>query len=365
MNRRDAVQLLGAGVVGALWSSDADARLTPSRVRSGAHAPGSGAQARKEDGAIVRTLLKDLAPGDLGTGPVLFHEHLSNIWPIGSASSFTDDVDLMIEETRSAGNDGVRCVVDAGHPDMGRKIEALRRIARESGVHIVASGGYYMQRTYPEKIKTQTADQIADDLVREAREQRLGAMGEIGQQGGVMTDDEKKVFEAVGKVQARTGLPILTHNAYTGMRQTVTPVPRETALRQLDVLESVGAKPAHIAIGHVCCLNDPHADIAQQLAKRGAFVGFDRVTIPLVPDAQKVTTILAMVEAGYADHILISSDFYNENSLKKKGGGGVGQAVTIFAPMLVKAGMKEDTLRRILVDNPRRFLAFVARPDAS
>jgi phosphotriesterase-related protein len=341
VTRREAIQLLGAGVVAGLWPRT----QTPAIER----------------GAIVRTLIEDLPPEALGAGPVLFHEHLSNIWPIGSASSFTDDVDLMIEETRSAGHDGVRCVVDAGHPDMGRKIDALKRIAAESGVHIVASGGYYMQRTYPEKIKTQTVDQIADDLVREAREQRLGAIGEIGQQGGVMTDDEKKVFEAVGKVQARTGLPILTHNAYTGMRQTLTPVPRDTALRQLDVLESAGAKPPHVAIGHVCCLDDPKAEIAQQIARRGAFVGFDRVTIPLVPDAQKVTTILAMVEAGYADHILISSDFYNENSLKKKGGGGVGQAVTIFAPMLLKAGMKEETLRHILADNPRRFLAFVPR----
>jgi len=40
--------------------------------------------------------------------------------------------------------------------------------------------------------------------------------------------------------------------------------------------------------------------------------------------------------------VLISSDFYNENSRQKKGSGGVGHAV-----------------RHILVDNPRRFLAFV------
>jgi phosphotriesterase-related protein len=344
MRRRHALQLLGAAAVTPLWQIGARTQTVAFRK-----------------GAIIRTLLKDLSPEALAGGPVLFHEHLSNLWPIGSTTSFTDDVDLMIEETRTAGKEGVSCIVDGGHPDMGRKIDALNRIASQSGVHIVASGGYYMQRTYPAEIKTKPADQIANDLVAEAAAQRLGALGEIGQQGGVMTDDEKKVFEAVGKVQVRTGLPIFTHNAYTGTRPTNDPVPRETALRQLDVLESVGAKPEHIAIGHVCCLDDPKAEIAQQLAKRGAFVGFDRVTIQLVPDAQKVTTILALVEAGYVDHVLISSDFYNENSLKKKGGAGVGQAVTVFGPMLLKAGMKEDTLRRILVDNPRRFLAFVPK----
>lgn len=87
-------------------------------------------------------------------------------------------------------------------------------------------------------------------------------------------------------------------------------------------------------------------------------MGFDRVTIPLVPDAQKVTTILAMVEAGYADHVLISLDFYDARSLKARGGNGVAQAATVFGPMLLKAGLQEQVLQRILVDNPRRFLAF-------
>jgi predicted metal-dependent phosphotriesterase family hydrolase len=50
--------------------------------------------------------------------------------------------------------------------------------------------------------------------------------------------------------------------------------------------------------------------------------------------------------------------------LKKKGGGGVGQAVTVFAPMLLKAGLKRDWLDHILIENPRRFLAFVPRTDA-
>ena len=44
--------------------------------------------------------------------------------------------------------------------------------------------------------------------------------------------------------------------------------------------------------------------------------------------------------------------------LKKNGGGGLGQAVTVFAPMLLKAGMSEAMLKSILVDNSRAFLAF-------
>ena len=356
LTRREALELLTATAGLALAS--------PARVRA------QTTPRAFEAGAIVRTLLKDISP-DAISGSTLFHEHLSIRYPVTKAmalaqsrdvpASFTDDVDLMVDETKAAGGDGVGCIVDGGHPDMDRDLAALKRIAAGSGVHIVASGGFYMQRNYPPDIATKTADQIADELASGAKEQRLGAFGEIGQQAGVLTDDERKVFTAVAKAQTKTGLPIFTHNAYTGLRQVTTPIPMDTALKQLDVLEAAGADPRHLAIGHVCCLDDVKAEIPKQLAKRGVFVGFDRVTLQIVPDAQKVTTILAFLDAGYADHLLLSSDFSQGRSLKKNGGPGIAQTVTVFGPMLLKAGVSEATLRRVLVDNPRRFLAFVPK----
>ena len=357
LSRREAIGLLGAGAGGGLVSL--------------LQGPDLGAQAAPfPRGAIIRTLLKDVPP-DAVTGSTLFHEHLSIRYPLTKAlaeaegrpvpASFTDDVELMVEETKAAAKDGVGCIVDGGHPDMDRDLAALKRIASESGVHIVGSGGYYMQRNYPPEIAAKTADRIADDLVRDTAAQRLGAFGEIGQQGGVLTDDERKVFTAVAKAQARTGLPIFTHNAYFGTREVTPPIPMDSALKQLDLLEAAGADLKHVAIGHICCLSDTTAAIPKQLAKRGVFVGFDRVTIPIVADAQKVATILALLEAGYADQLLLSSDFSNRLALKKNGGPGVAQTVTVFGPMLLKAGVSEATLRRILVDNSRRFLAFVPK----
>src|SRR5580765_4976780 len=330
LSRREALELLGTTAGGGI--------LALHGIRLDAQAPAF------PRGAIIRTLLKDVAP-DAIKGSTLFHEHLSIRYPLTKAlaaaqgrpvpASFTDDLDLMIEETKAAASDGVGCIVDGGHPDMDRDLAALTRIAAESGVPIVASGGYYMPRNYPPEIATKTADQIADDLVRDAKAQRFGAFGEIGQQGGVLTDDEKKVFTAVGKAQARTGIPIFTHNAYTGVRVVNPPIPMDAALKQLDVLEAAGADVKHVAIGHVCCLDDPKAEIARQLAKRGVFVGFDRVGInAIIPDEKRVAMILAFLEAGLVDQLLLSSDFANGRGLKKNGGPGIGLTVTAFAPML-------------------------------
>jgi phosphotriesterase-related protein len=343
-SRRQALGLLGIGAV---------AGLADRRELFAAQAPPAIPR-----GAIIRTLLKDVAPESI-TGPALFHEHLSMRYPLGITEHFTDDVAMMVEEARGARADGIALIVDGGHADMVRNLDALKRITTESGLPVVASGGYYMQRTYPADMVSKSVDQIAEELAREATASRFGAFGEIGQQGGVLTDDERKVFAAVAKAHVRTGIPIFTHNAYTGTRVTPTPVPKDTALKQLELLQANGAQPSHVAIGHVCCLDDPKAEIPIEIARRGAFVGFDRVTIQLVPDAQKVTTIMALVEAGHASKLLLASDFSNPRGLKKNGGPGLGQAATVFGPMLVKAGMSEAMLKQILVDNARRFLAFV------
>ena len=302
--------------------------------------------------AIIRTVLGDISP-DVINGVTLFHEHLS-IKLSPDRPFGTDDVDNVVREIRIAVEEGVGCIVDGGHPDMRRDLDAVLRVANETDVHVVASGGYYMDQYYPPEIATMSEDQIAEDLASEATRDRLGAFGEIGQNGNAaeMTPDELKVFRAIGKAHVATGLPIFTHNAY-GTGENVRP---DAGLTQLDVLESVGVSPAHIAIGHACCLDDPSASVLIEIAERGAFVGFDRVTGGRVDDPQKAVTIMAFLEAGHADKLLISSDYTGTRSERRP---GYGNSITVFGPLLRETGVDEDVLTAIQRDNPRRFLAFV------
>ena len=62
---------------------------------------------------------------------------------------FMDDLDLMVEEMKAAKADGVACLVDGGHEDMGRKLENLKIMSERSGLPIVAGGGFYAQPFYP------------------------------------------------------------------------------------------------------------------------------------------------------------------------------------------------------------------------
>ena len=344
--RREVIQLLG-GAAGLGMVSGCGGEQA-----SSGSAPAASGLAGIPRNAIIRTVKGDVSPNAVN-GVTLFHEHLS-IRMSPDAESATDDVDNVVREIRTAAAEGVGCLVDGGHPDLQRDLDAVLRVANETDVHIVASGGYYMDRYYPPEITTMSEDEIAEGLAAEAVRDGLGAYGEIGQNSDAvqMTANELKVFRAVGKAHVATGLPVFTHNAY-GTGENVRP---DAGLTQLDVLESVGVSPDHIVIGHACCLDDPSASVLIEIAERGAFVGFDRVTGGRVDDAQKVVTITAFLEAGHADKILISSDFTGRRSERRP---GYGNSITVFAPLLREAGVEEDVLRAIQRDNPRRFLAFL------
>jgi phosphotriesterase-related protein len=326
---------------------------------------GAGTLARAA-GPIIRTVLKDIPPAELAGTATLFHEHLSLApdfmpkWmalargqstestPPASANFFMGDLDLMSEELARAKKDGVGCIVDGGHPDMGRDLEFLRRLSARSGMPIVASCGYYTAPFYPPEIAAWGEERIAAELIRQAKTEPIGAIGEIGSWDEI-TDTERKVFRAVGKAQAATGLAVFSH----------TGIPGKSAMEQLDILERAGVSPAKIAIGHLGNLTDPKVEVHRAICKRGAFIGFDRQGGP--GDARQVPMVVALIEAGYAANLLFASDLSSAAQLQRNGGGGYGKTLTVWAPKLRDAGVNESVLRSILEDNPRRFLAFVPK----
>jgi len=248
------------------------------------------------------------------------------------------DPKLMAQELMTARNEGVACIVDAGHPDSGRDIAFLRQAAMLSGMPIVAGGGFYAQPWYPKEISTMSENQIVDALITQADDDTLGAWGEIGSWDEI-TADERKVFRAIGRAQVATNIPIFTH----------TGIPGKAALEQLDILEDAGVPLDKVVIGHMGNLVDANVYVHKIICRRGALVGFDRQGGG--GDANVVPMVLALLEAGYADKMLFSADTMR----------GYGKTLTVFLPKLKAAGVNDEILRKITVDNSRRWLAFVPK----
>ena len=369
MSRREAVRLLGVGAgigVAAAWDSGAALRA------AARPAAGQGASSIAfPDGAVVRTVLADVDPVEIGSGATLFHEHLSFDYssppaeprrpgtPAPPPPTNDEMVDLLVEELRMAAFDGVSCIVDSSiGPRTAQQLENLTAMATRSGVHVVAGGSYFLQPRYPEAIAGLDEDALAAHLIEQASRERWGALGEVGSSFPVMHDDERRMIRAVSRVHRRTGLPIFTH------------VPHEScpscAIEQIDLYESAGVDMAHLCIGHLSTIqraDDPGWETHKEIAGRGAFLGFDtvghRMSASFIPEREKVDMVLNALEAGYEDHILLSSDFANTTQIKANWGNGFSTVLVQFVPKLRYHGVPEATIRKILVDNPRRWLARV------
>ena len=134
---------------------------------------------------------------------------------------------------------------------------------------------------------------------------------------------------------------------------------------QMDVIEGAGVDLSHVVIGHMATIRPEHDPLGTHMAvaRRGAFIGLDTLGHEMgrsdIPAADKVRMVQDLLDAGLEDHILLSSDQGNVRQFKRYYGHGWASVLMQFVPKLRFAGVPEETIRKILVDNPRRFLAFV------
>jgi phosphotriesterase-related protein len=305
----------------------------------------------------------------------MFHEHLTLNYaspppppirpgePRPTPPPVSTTLDLVAEELRQAAHDGVSAIVDASTTKVTARrdedIEFFKQLGtRVPKVHIIAAGGPFIA-PYGQEVVRQSVDELTESIVRDTTRQRWGAYGEIGT-SMEMTADERKVLTAIAKAHLRTGVPIFTHTEHQGCASC--------ALAQLDLFEKEGVDPKHLVIGHLTDIkpgSEPLGQTSKAIAKRGAFLGFDTVghqmQASMNPEEGKVKMVLELLHAGYEDNLLLAADFSQSAQLKANWGNGFSTVLVQFIPKLKYAGVKDETLHKILVDNPRRFLAFVPK----
>jgi phosphotriesterase-related protein len=142
-------------------------------------------------------------------------------------------------------------------------------------------------------------------------------------------------------------------------------------LEQLELLAAQGVPAHRVLVGH----SDGRADPAYHasLAERGAYVGFDRFGIePLIPDAERIESVLALLRAGHVRSLCISHDATCGAWLGRPvfGGKYVFRPEQLSAmipnmrpthifehilPDLLARGVSQAQIDTILIDNPRRY----------
>ncbi len=306
----------------------------------------------------VQTVRGSIDPGTLGF--TLPHEHTAiSLWHVPNRWDYwelrRDEPIISAELARFAAMRGT-CLVDLTLPGVGRDPAWLARLSEASGVHIVMGAGWYREAYFPAEalIDRRAVDDLADEIVRDASEGvagtgiKAGIIGEIGTDKPWLSAQEERVHRAAARAAIRTGLAITTH----AVQSTV-------GLDQLTVFESEGADLSRVVIGHA----DSHPDPAyhRAIVERGASVEFDFLGMNFTPlerhgEGRIVESICDLLAAGHAERILLSQDVCHDSQLAHYGGNGYTYLAAAFLPRLRAAGVSDDEIRTITVDNPRRLL---------
>ena len=343
-----------------------------------------------------------LGPVDSSTiNRVLPHEHLLALTPgpwlsgghgplagdgpddAGDATRrYADDqVATAVGALRHLTQHGINTIVDlspygvVGRDDQGANVALLRRIAQETGLHVITGTAVYLESFSPPWTIAATLAELTERFIADATtgidgtDVKAGILGEQATSLDRITPHEEKCLRAAARTQRETGLTLYTHTTHGTM-----------ALEQIAILRQEGCDPKRIIIGHV----DTHPDTAyvRKVLDTGVNVAFDTIgkqhwDFRVEPvdsnqpdgdyqksaykraDLTRADRIARLVHEGFTDQIQLAHDITGSEvylNPDTHGQWGYSYLALKFVPLLQERGVTDQQLDQMMRSNPLQSL---------
>jgi phosphotriesterase-related protein len=270
------------------------------------------------------------------------------------------DVGVAVREARKFKLHGGGTICDVSSAGLGRDPKALRQIALETGLNIIMGSALYVASSWSDAEKKLQPSDICRLLEADfvngigPLSVRPGILGEVGI-SDVDNPLEVKSLQGSGMTQKRLGCPVLIH----------TPIWEKKGNRILDILEESGCDLSKVALSHLDPTMEDY-DYADSLAKRGAYIVYDQFGMHLMTtegiflpsDNERIRTVVEQIRRGNLERVLISQDVCFKVCLTEWGGHGYAHILENIVPQLLRAGLSQEQLDVILIENPKRFLGW-------
>jgi phosphotriesterase-related protein len=314
----------------------------------------------------IQTVKGPIASASLGT--TLMHEHIfclsteimenyPEAW--GSEEKRVSEAISRLNELKARGVDSL---VDLTVIGLGRYIPRIQRIAEQTKLNILVATGVYTYNDIPMYFHFRGPgtmlggpELMADMFVQDIEQGVAGtgvkaAMLKCATDEPGMTPGVERILRAIGQAHRRTGIPISTHT-HAGTRR---------GLEQQRVFREEGVDLSRVVIGH--CGDTTDLGYLEELVSAGSTIGMDRFGIDsLLSFEDRVSTVVRMCQRGHAAKMVLSQDAACFNDWFPE--GVVAAALPRWnylhihndvVPALKKAGVTDDQITTMLVDNPRK-----------
>jgi len=315
---------------------------------------------------MVETVRGAVDTQNLGT--TLMHEHVFVLneeirqnYPAG----WDEDgrVDDAVGKLNALARRGCQTIADPTVIGLGRDIGRIVRVAAGTSLNIIVATGLYTYNDLPFYFRFRGPgpdglDPMAQLFIEDLTTGIGGtpvkaaflkcAVDEPGLTPGV-----ERVLRAVCQAHAETGAPVTIHThpqSFTGRAV-------------LDVLRAEKADLTKVVLGHSGDSTD--LDYLSELADAGCLLGMDRFGLDIItPFDDRVATVAAMCERGYADRMVLSHDaachidwFPAQVVPRFAPSWHFGHLFDDVLPALRERGVSESQIQAMLVDNPRRYFS--------
>lgn len=236
----------------------------------------------------------------------------------------------------------------------------LRKISQRTGVHIVAGTGFYTQVTLSRAQASMDLEAMRAMMVRDLTEGFAGTDVKAGVIGEValshpMGEIEERSLRAAARAHKETGAAICVHGI---------------SLEAVQVLQEEGVDLTRVV---ACHQDGTNPERAKPMADLGIYIEFDCFghefycdngamdgpwPFKFSSDRERVTGLVRMIEAGYADRLLLSQDVCVKMQLRQYGAFGYAHVLENIVPMLLRAGVTREQIDMMLVHNPARVFAY-------
>jgi phosphotriesterase-related protein len=249
--------------------------------------------------------------------------------------------------------------VDATGICNGRDVDYYKSLSAKTGVHIVACTGFVGGDTALAFFARASVDYLTAQFVHEI----TVGIGDSGAKAGIikvgvsrgfrMSELDKRIYRAAARAAVATGVPIFTHLA----------VDAEPAIA---IFAEEGLPLHRVLFGHADDGVSQGKVRDTEIAEQGGRIGFDTFGYDLeLPDPpfwgrprqERLDHLLRFIRGGYLDRVLASADA-NCSPLGWPGvkGHTVNYLFEDLIPDLRAAGIDDDTIHTLFVENPASFL---------
>ncbi|MEA2677762.1 MAG: 5-phospho-D-xylono,4-lactonase [Chloroflexota bacterium] len=282
------------------------------------------------------------------------HDHLFLRSPLLAGEEIEDPA-AVAAEVRDGARSGIATIVELTPIGLGRRPEALRALALETGVHIIGATGFHRDAHYPlgHPVLTASDDTLLAWMTTDLAQgmhptdwsdrslpvdaARAGVI-KTGASLDEITANERRRFVAAANAAIAAGVAVVVHCEAATLGEEIA-----------DLLISQGLPAGQIILAHMD--RDPDPRRHGELLARGLFLVYDTIgRVQYHPDIVRLDLIAAVCAAGRGGQILLGLDLGKRSYLGVAGGHGLRYLMDDFVPRL-RERVGIGATQKMLVDN--------------